>query len=206
MGALASVRNIFHDIRQVELCDQPKKSHLFWHETSFLGNVVSAGVSTGPAKISVVRDWPVPRKVGELQSFSGLTSCYQRFVRLFHSCQPTTPAVTQKVQAFQWSKGCALAFTRLRSALVEAPVLTYSDLLRPFIMDTDANNVVLSTELLREGQQGGQIIPSWVSATSVHNSMGKGSSCALTMHLLPGSSISRNLKASQPGDTTRLQL
>lgn len=146
MGALASLRDIFHDIRQVELCDQPKKCHLFWHEMFFLGHVVSAGVSTGPAKISVVRDWPVPCKVGELQSFSGLTSYYQQFVRLFNSCQPTIPAVTQKVQAFQWSEGCALAFTWLRSALVEAPVLTYPDLLRPFIMDTDANNVVTGVQ------------------------------------------------------------
>lgn len=102
----------------------------------------------------MVRDWHVPRKVGELQSFLGLTSYYQQFVRLFHNCQPTTPAVTQKVQAFQWSEGCALAFTRLKSVRVEAPVLTYSDVLRPVIMDTDANNVVLSTVLLREGQPG----------------------------------------------------
>lgn len=60
-------------------------------------------------------------------------------------------------------------------------------------MDTDINNVVLSTVLLREGQQGEQIVPSWISATSFHTSMGKGSSCALTMHLSPGSATSRNL-------------
>lgn len=75
MGSLANLRDVFHAIRRASLLLHPKKCHLFQHETSFLGHVLSAaGVATDLAKVYVIRDWPVPHDVGELQSFLGLAS------------------------------------------------------------------------------------------------------------------------------------
>lgn len=77
VSALANLRDVFHAIHRAGLLLHPKKCHLFWHETSFLGHIVStAGVATDPAKVYAVRDWPVPHDVGELQSFLGLASYY----------------------------------------------------------------------------------------------------------------------------------
>lgn len=158
-SALTNLRDVFHAIRRAGLRLHPKKCHLFRRETSFLGHVVSAaGVSTDPAKIAAVRDWPVPHNIGELRSFLGLASYYRRFVKDFAAIASPLHRLTQKGQVFQWGEDCAAAFAQLRSALVEAPVLSYPDPQRPFIVDTDASSVGLGAVLSQEGENGEQVI------------------------------------------------
>ncbi|KAI3360647.1 hypothetical protein L3Q82_002512 [Scortum barcoo] len=158
-SALANLRDVFFAIRKAGLRLHPRKCHLFRRETSFLGHVVSAaGVSTDPAKVTAVRNWPVPRNIGELRSFLGLASYYRRFVRDFATTASPLHRLTQKGQVFQWGEDCAQAFAQLRTALTEAPVLAYPDPCRPFIVDTDASNVGLGAVLSQEGEQGEQVI------------------------------------------------
>ncbi|CAI5669469.1 unnamed protein product [Oreochromis niloticus] len=119
----------------------PKKCHLFRKETTFLGQVVSgAGVSTDPAKVAAVKDWPILGNTAELRSFLGLASYYRRFVKNFATIASPLHWLTKKGREFHWSEDCAVAFDRLRSALVEAPVLAYPDQQLPFVVDTDASN------------------------------------------------------------------
>ncbi|KAJ8395018.1 hypothetical protein AAFF_G00039690 [Aldrovandia affinis] len=83
-GALCNLREVFAAIRQARLQLNPKKCQLFRRETTFLGHVVSTGgVSTNPAKIAAVRDWPLPTNVSNLRSFLGLASYYCRYVQDF---------------------------------------------------------------------------------------------------------------------------
>lgn len=106
--AVANLRDVLHAIRRAGLHLHPRICQLLRRETSFLGHVVrSLGVSTDPAKVAAVRDWPVPHKFGELQSFLGLASYYRQFVKDF---------ATQKGQLFQWGEDFACAFTQLQSA------------------------------------------------------------------------------------------
>ncbi|KAI3370527.1 hypothetical protein L3Q82_025289 [Scortum barcoo] len=193
-SALANLRDVFFAIRKAGLRLHPRKCHLFRRETSFLGHVVSAaGVSTDPAKVTAVRNWPVPRNIGELRSFLGLASYYRRFVRDFATTASPLHRLTQKGQVFQWGEDCAQAFAQLRTALTEAPVLAYPDPCRPFIVDTDASNVGLGAVLSQEGEQD-------------HTSMGRGSSCTQTMPHSLGSLTLRNQRGSWPGGWRRYKI
>ena len=153
--ALSNLGEVFTAIRRAGLRLNPAKCRLLSRETEFLGHVVSArGVATNPAKVAAVRDWPTPANVGELRSFLGLASYYRRFVRGFATIASPLHRLTDKGQPFTWDSNCAAAYTQLKTALTEAPVLAYPDAQQPFIVDTDASNVGVGAVLSQQGEDG----------------------------------------------------
>lgn len=47
-------------------------------------------------KLSSILDWPVPRKVKDVQSFLGFVSFYRKFVRSFASISAPLTELTKK--------------------------------------------------------------------------------------------------------------
>ncbi|KAJ8346684.1 hypothetical protein SKAU_G00280850 [Synaphobranchus kaupii] len=157
--ALANLTDVLAAIRQAGLRLNPKKCQLLRRETAFLGHIVSErGVATDPSKVAAVRDWPVPGNVGELRSFLGLASYYRRFVRDFATLASPLHHLTDKCWPFVWQEGQSIAFDQLRAALTEAPVLTYPDAQRPFIVDTDASNTGVGAVLSQEDEDGERVV------------------------------------------------
>ncbi|KAJ8396649.1 hypothetical protein AAFF_G00014870 [Aldrovandia affinis] len=149
-GALCNLREVFAAIHQAGLCLNPKKCQ-------FLGHVVSAGsISTDPAKITAVHDWPLPTNFSDLRSFLGLALYYRRYVQDFATIASPLHRLTDRSRPV-WNDPCSTAFKILQTALIMAPVLAYLDVNRPFIIDTDASNypegqVARWLEMLQEEQ------------------------------------------------------
>ena len=62
---------VFDRIRYAGLKLKPSKCSLFADQVLYLGHVITAaGVSPDPAKMRVLTDWPTPKTVREMQSFS----------------------------------------------------------------------------------------------------------------------------------------
>ncbi|ROT85912.1 hypothetical protein C7M84_003952 [Penaeus vannamei] len=75
---------------------------------------------------------------------------------LFHTEVPFLGHVlTRKGASFVWDEACHQAFVALKQALVEAPVLPYSDPSLPYILDTDASQEGVGAVLsqLKDGQE-----------------------------------------------------
>ena len=69
---LEHLASVFERLESAGLRLKPLKCHLLRRNVEFLGHVVSAeGISTDPAKIERVKDWPVPTTVVEVRSFLG---------------------------------------------------------------------------------------------------------------------------------------
>ena len=69
-------------LRRHDLCAKLSKCEFNKPELKSLGHVVGRhGIRVDPAKTAVIRHWPVPKDVHQLQSFLGLASYFRRFVQ-----------------------------------------------------------------------------------------------------------------------------
>lgn len=125
------------------------KCDLFCTQVKYLGHVVGpGGVAVDNDKIQRIKDWPVPQTAAHLRSFLGLAGYYRRFVRSFskmaaplHALVPSLVKGSGKFKkhTFVWSKEAQAAFDDLKGALTQAPVLSYPDFARPFVVEVDAS-------------------------------------------------------------------
>lgn len=146
---------------------KPDKCKLLRDSVQYLGHIVSAnGIAPDPDKVSAVQQWKVPTKPTELRAFLGLAGYYRRFVKGFsqtagplHKLLGGYPAKKTKPRvpgpAWQWTEECDLAFSCLKQALIQAPILSFADFSLPFLLYTDASHQGLGAVLsqVQEGQE-----------------------------------------------------
>lgn len=124
---LLHLRAVLQLLREHYLYAKRSKCSFGVAQVEYLGYVVSKnGVSTSPAKIRGVREWPIPTTVKQLRSFLGLAGYYRRFVRNFGPICRSLHDLLKK-EEFRWSEEVKAAFHQLKAALTSAPVLVVPD-------------------------------------------------------------------------------
>ena len=114
--------------------------------------ISSSGIAVDPGKISSVKDWPEPKTVTEVQRFLGFTSFYRRFIKGFAGIAKPLHKVCQGVIHVQtktrarvryppliWGTEPQEAFTQLKQACCNTPILGFADYTKPFVLHTDAS-------------------------------------------------------------------
>jgi hypothetical protein len=92
--------------------------------TNFLGYIISTdGIHMDDAKIQVIQDWLVPKKVKDIQSFLGFSNFYQCFIFTYSNLMIPLMCLTQKNAQWFWSPSCQEAFTLLKKAFMLVPIL-----------------------------------------------------------------------------------
>ena len=109
------------------------------------------GVSTDLKKLV---EYPVPHDLKTLRSFLGLTSYYRKFVPGFSKVAGPLHALTKKEVPFLWTPKCQSAFIELKRLLTSAPVLSFPDFTKPFILETDASGAGLGAVLAQKQEDG----------------------------------------------------
>lgn len=159
---LKNLQAVFQRLRKANLKLQPMKCSFL--RTKVEGHVVSRdGISTDPAKVEKVANWPVPASNKEVQKFLRLASYYRRFVRGFADIARPLHKLTERNAVFRWTEGCQTAFDTLRVALTSAPILAYPDNTRPFILDTDASNTGIGGVLSQKDADGEEKVIAYAS-------------------------------------------
>ena len=152
------LKKVFERIHNAGLRLKPKKYFFAQEKVEYLGHVVSAGgISTDPAKLSAISQFPTPTTVKTLRSFLGLASYYRKFVPRFAKIAQPLHALTKKDTLFEWTQQCQSAYDELKELLMSSPVLAYPDFSRAFILETDASAAGLGAVLAQE--QGGAVRP-----------------------------------------------
>jgi len=110
-------------------------------EVKYLGHIVGRnGVATDPEKVRAIQDWVTPQDLTGLRAFLGLVGYYRQYIPDFAGIAQPLNRLTAKGVTWQWSPVKQRAFNRLKSCLLEAPVLVYPDPALEYILDTDASD------------------------------------------------------------------
>ena len=116
--------------------------------------VSESGTLPDERKVEAVRQFLTPINLKMLRSFLGLASYYRRFIAGFSSVAGPLFALTRKGVLFQWASGCEQAFSRLKELMTHAPLLSFSDFSKPFLLETDASGEGLGAVLAQKQGDG----------------------------------------------------
>ena len=110
-------------------------------QVKFLGHIVSSdGIKADPAKLSAVRDMPIPENKKSLQSFLGMVNYLGKFIN--NLSELTAPLRTLLLKDSVWSldEPQIAAINRLKEVLTTAPVLTFYNPSQPTRVSVDASS------------------------------------------------------------------
>ncbi|GBG62221.1 hypothetical protein CBR_g29829 [Chara braunii] len=143
-----------------------EKSEFFLSEISFLGYVVTRGcLRPDSRKVEVVREASTPTSLTQVRAFLGLASYYRRFIKGFAAIAGPLTNLLRKDQPLNWDTECEQAFCTLKEALASAPILTWPDPERQFLLITDWQSEAISAILAQKGKDGREVVVEYASRT-----------------------------------------
>ncbi|GBG84341.1 hypothetical protein CBR_g38312 [Chara braunii] len=129
-----------------------EKCQFFLTTISFLGHVVTdEGLKPEPQKVTAVRDVSVPMTITQIRAFLGTASYYRRFIKGFAAIAGPLTNLLKNDQPLIWTSECDQAFSKLKAALISAPVLIRPDREKPFVLISDWQLEAISMILAQVG-------------------------------------------------------
>ena len=142
---LAHVCEVLRRLRTHNLYAKVEKCAFSVDTTNFLGFIVSPdSLRMDDAKIQVIRDWPTPHKVKDIQSFLGFSNFYWQFIASYSDITIPLTHLTHKDAPWVWSPQCEESFQLLKIAFTLAPILHHFDPSLPPIVETDTSNYAVA--------------------------------------------------------------
>lgn len=99
------------------------------------------GLRTDPEKVECIANYEKPRTMKELRRFMGMTSYYRKFIQNFAGiAAPLHELTKSKARILKWNQKAEMAFSKLKSVLIQAPVLASPDFAKKFSIQCDASD------------------------------------------------------------------
>lgn len=145
---LEKLRAVFDRLRLTNLKVQLDKSEFLRREVQYLGHTLTKdGLRPNNDKIQVVIDYPIPETQTEIKRFLGFIGYYRRFIKDFSKITQPLTACLRKGKTVEKSERYIEAFQKCKELLINAPILQYPDMNKPFILTTDASEVAIGAVL-----------------------------------------------------------
>lgn len=145
------VKEVLKRLRENNLFANLEKCEFEKQEVTFLGyHISTTGVSTDPAKVQAIRDWPTPTNMKQVQRFLGFANFYRTFIDNFADLAVPLNNLTRKDTPFHWSAEADSAFHNIKLAFCSAPVLRHPDTTKKFYVSGDASDFAIGATLSQE--------------------------------------------------------
>jgi hypothetical protein len=109
------LRFILKKLRDHRLYAKLSKCEFLLKQVAFLGHIISmGGIFVDPSKVQDVLGWNSPTSVGDIHSFLGLASYYQRFIEGFSKISKPMTELLEKDKKFKWIAACEASFQELK--------------------------------------------------------------------------------------------
>ncbi|KAK3889412.1 hypothetical protein Pcinc_006591 [Petrolisthes cinctipes] len=156
---LEKLRKVLERLASAGLKLKLSKCEFLKQKIKYLGHEVDeSGIHVNQDKIKAILKFPTPTKADHVRSFLGLAGYYRSFVYQFSSKAAPLIKLLKQTNKFEWGQPQEEAFSILKEALTQPPVLAFPDFKKPFILHTDASGVGLGAVLAQE-DEGGKLKP-----------------------------------------------
>ncbi len=119
-------------------------------------------------KVKAILDWPVLRKVKDIQSFLGFAKLLHHFIHEYSDIIIPLTCLTCKGTPWKFDDKCMAAFNELKQAFTHAPILTHWVPDRQLVVETDASDYAIAA-ILSIYLEDGEIHPIAFLSWSLHN-------------------------------------
>ena len=100
-----------------------------------------------PEKIKVIRGWPPPNTVHEIQQFTGLCGFYQQFVEGFQAVAAPLTAMFKADFEWEWTAVHKPSFDKRKQAMINGTHISTIDPQQPNHLYTDASKDCMGATL-----------------------------------------------------------
>ncbi|GBG67408.1 hypothetical protein CBR_g544 [Chara braunii] len=137
---LEHLRAVLERLRIAKYKANRDKCEFAQQELEYLGHYVTPqGIRPLADKLQAIQDWPDLKCSTDVRSFLGLASYYMRFVEGFQRIAAPLSRLQSPLVPFEFSDEARDAFHTLKTALLQAPVLSIYDPTLPTKVTTDAS-------------------------------------------------------------------
>ena len=152
---------VFNRLHEHGLKLKPSKCDVFKLEINYLAHHVSQkGVLPSKKNLESIAQCPPPDMYTKVKSFMGLVGHYRHFIKGFAKIAAPLYDLTsgnnkdKKSEHVDLSLEAHETFNRLKAACLQAPILTFPDFNKPFLLETDASGRGLGAVLSQKQADG----------------------------------------------------
>ena len=120
-------------------------------EVEYLSHIFGKdGVRVDPKKIATMQEWPRPKTLKNLRGILGHNGYYRKFVKNYGEIAAPFTSLLNK-NAFSQNEAIEKAFSILKQAMCNTPILAVLDFSKTFVLEYDASGKCLGVILMQEG-------------------------------------------------------
>ena len=157
---LERMRVVFDCLREHGLKLKPSKCDVFKTEINYLAHHVSKKVLPSKKNLEAIAECPPPDTYTKVKSFVGLVGHYRHFIKGFANIATPLYDLTSGENKDKKSEHLDLpleaceAFDHLKAACLQAPILSFPDFSKPFLLERDASGKGLGAVLSQKQSDG----------------------------------------------------